>query len=73
LKGFKVIDVKNFINNYKNYPVLFVGTGISKRYLKNSYSWEELLKKIALDFRNEEYFLDLKAKYKKDYKKLLLY
>lgn len=29
---------KDFIVKYKNHPVLFIGTGMSLRYLNNSYS-----------------------------------
>jgi hypothetical protein len=56
------MQVPDFIKNYKNHPVLFVGTGMSLRYLKNSYSWDELLKKIAFDlWGNDEKYLDLKS------------
>lgn len=58
------MNINDFISNYRNHPVLFVGTGISLRYLKNSYTWDGLLKKIALEFKgNDEYYLDLKAKF----------
>jgi len=57
------MKIKEFISNYKNHPVLFIGTGISLRYLKNSYTWNGLLKRIAFDLsENEEYYLDLKSK-----------
>ena len=57
------MKIKEFISNYKNHPVLFIGTGISLRYLKNSYTWNGLLKRIAFDLSgNEEYYLDLKSK-----------
>lgn len=56
------MQIPDFIKNYKNHPVLFVGTGMSLRYLKNSYSWDELLKKIAFDLLgNDEKYLDLKS------------
>jgi len=56
------MQIPEFIKNYKNHPVLFVGTGMSLRYLRNSYSWDELLKKIAFDlWRNDEKYLDLKS------------
>ena len=55
------MNIHDFISQYKNHPIMFIGTGMSRRYLSNSYTWEELLKKIALDLTgNEEYFLDLK-------------
>lgn len=58
------MQVQKFINNFRNHPVMFIGTGLSLRYLDNSYSWEDLLKKIALSFEpNEEYYLDIKADY----------
>ncbi len=54
--------IHEFIANYKNHPVLFIGTGISLRYLKNSYTWDELLSKIAFELSdNPEYYLDIKA------------
>ena len=33
------MNIQEFISNYHNHPVLFVGTGLSLRYLENSYSW----------------------------------
>jgi len=62
------MKIEEFISNYKNHPVLFIGTGVSLRYLKNSYTWNGLLKKIAFDLsENEEFYLDLKSKcYKND-------
>ncbi|MDO9399311.1 MAG: SIR2 family protein [bacterium] len=56
------MNIKEFIANYKNHPVLFVGTGMSLRYLINSYRWNDLLRKIAYDLKgNEEYYLDIKS------------
>lgn len=56
------MNIAAFISNYKNHPVLFIGTGISLRYLKNSYTWDGLLAKIAYDLKsNTEYYLDLKS------------
>lgn len=58
------MKIEKFVKKYENHPVLFVGTGISLRYLKNSYSWESLLKKICFDIKgNDEFFLNLKNKY----------
>ena len=39
------MDIADFIGKFRNHPVLFVGTGMSMRYLSNSYSWDGLLKK----------------------------
>lgn len=56
------MDIFDFINKYENHPVLFLGTGFSLRYLKNSYSWENLLKAIAFEIKGDnEYFHDLKG------------
>ena len=56
------MDIREFVSNFKNHPVLFVGTGVSLRYLENSFSWDGLLRKIAFDLKeSEEYYLDLKA------------
>lgn len=55
------MEIQEFISNLRNHPVLFIGTGISLRYLVNSYDWNSLLKKVANDFKgNDEYYLDLK-------------
>ncbi len=57
------MEVEDFISQYNNYPILFLGTGFSLRYLKNSLSWENLLKKIAQELTgNDEYFYNLKSK-----------
>jgi hypothetical protein len=41
---------------------MFIGTGLSLRYLEQSYSWDNLLKKIALDIKEDpEYYLDIKS------------
>lgn len=56
------MNISDFISQYKNHPVLFIGTGFSLRYLRNSYTWDGLLAKIAFDLKdNNEYYLDLKA------------
>lgn len=56
------MTVKNFISGYKNHPVLFIGTGISLRYIENSFTWDGLLRHVAQELRgNNEYYLDLKA------------
>lgn len=57
------MNVKEFINQYRNHPVLFAGTGLSKRFLDNSYSWDELLKYISFELTgNEEEYFDIKNK-----------
>lgn len=56
------MKIHEFISRFSNHPVLFIGTGMSLRYLENSYTWEGLLAKIANDLKgNMEYFFDLKS------------
>jgi SIR2-like domain len=56
------MHINDYVSNYKNHPILFIGTGISLRYLNNSYTWDGLLKKISYDFTsNKEVFLDIKS------------
>lgn len=57
------MTIQEFISQYKNHPILFIGTGISLRYLKNSFTWDGLLAKIAEELSgNPEYYLDIKSK-----------
>jgi len=56
------MNIKEFISGYKNHPILFVGTGISLRYLKNSYTWDSLLKNISTELKGSpEYYFDIKS------------
>lgn len=57
----KIMEINEFINNFQNHPILFVGTGLSLRYLNNSYNWEGLLKEIS-DYISDDpnHFYDLK-------------
>lgn len=58
------MDIKEFVANYRNHPVLFIGTGISLRYLAKSYTWDGLLKNICTEaFGNEEKYFDIKSKH----------
>ncbi|SHI72881.1 SIR2 family protein [Halodesulfovibrio aestuarii] len=55
------MNISEFVSNYRNHPVLFIGTGVSLRYLESSYSWDGLLKHIAFELTgNNEDYLDLK-------------
>ncbi len=57
------MNIKEFISKYQNHPILFVGTGVSLRYLKDSFSWDGLLSYISFELKDdEEFYLDLKAK-----------
>ena len=60
------MKIKEFIAQFNNYPILFIGTGIDLRYLQQAYNWESLLKQIACDFRDVEYFKELKYTHIKD-------
>jgi hypothetical protein len=56
------MKVKEFISGYRNHPVLFLGAGVSLRYLNNSYTWDGLLRHISKELKgNSEYYLDIKA------------
>ncbi|WP_445364219.1 SIR2 family protein [Microbulbifer sp. ANSA003] len=56
------MNIREFINQYRNHPVLFIGAGISLRYLVNSYTWDGLLKYIATEITgNAEFYLDIKS------------
>lgn len=56
------MKVREFISGYRNHPVLFLGTGVSLRYLKNSYTWDGLLRHISFELKgNAEYYLDVKS------------
>lgn len=55
------MNISDFIGKYKNHPILFIGTGLSKRYLKNSYSWEEILRHSVVELKGDErFYLDKK-------------
>lgn len=58
------MQIYDFIKKFRNHPIMFIGTGLSLRYLEYSYSWDELLRKIAFELNpNSEYYLDLKAEH----------
>lgn len=56
------MNINEFINQYRNHPVLFIGAGISLRYLNNAFTWDGLLKHISYELKgNNEFYLDIKA------------
>jgi hypothetical protein len=58
------MKIGEFIKKFRNHPVLFIGTGVSLRYLKNSFTWDGLLGYICRELKgNDEFFYDLKFKY----------
>lgn len=55
------MKIQEFMSKYTNHPVLFIGTGMSLRYLENSYTWDGLLKRIAVDlFGDDREYLNIK-------------
>lgn len=58
------MNIKDFIAKYNNHPVLFIGTGISLRYIDNSYSWDDILKKAIFDVAgDEEEYFNIKSRH----------
>lgn len=58
------MNIKDFIKNYHNHPVFFIGTGFSLRYLSNSFSWNSLLNFISNEiYGNNERYLELKVEH----------
>lgn len=56
------MNINEFIGQYRNHPVLFIGAGISLRYLNNAFTWDGLLKHISFELKgNNEFYLDIKA------------
>lgn len=54
------MNITEFFSNYRNHPILFIGSGFSLRYLENSFNWPDLLRKIGLElYQEEEPYLDL--------------
>lgn len=57
------MDIYEFVKEFKTHPVLFIGSGISMRYLENSFTWELLLKELALGINTDpNYYWDIKAR-----------
>jgi len=58
------MHIQDFINRFTNHPVLFIGTGMSLRYLETSYTWDGLLFKISQEiYGREETYYDIKSRY----------
>lgn len=58
------MKIDEFLKSFNNHPVLFVGTGISLRYLKDTFTWDGLLSYISNELKgNDEFYYDLKYKY----------
>jgi hypothetical protein len=40
------MKINEFVKQFTNHPVLFVGTGVSLRYLQNSFTWDGLVSRV---------------------------
>lgn len=59
------MDIYKFTSQFRNHPILFIGTGISKRYLNKAYSWDELLESVAVQlYGSDEEYIDIKSETK---------
>ncbi|MEC2074449.1 SIR2 family protein [Alkalihalophilus marmarensis] len=59
------MKIDEFITSFNNHPVLFIGTGISLRYLENTFTWDGLLSYISKELKGtNEFYYDLKYKYR---------
>lgn len=71
LKNKRIMDIEDFVSQFTSHPVLFVGTGMTKRFLEESYTWPELLSSLMIDIDgHDERFLSLLDDYKFDYAKV---
>lgn len=65
------MEIVEFTSKFHTHPVLFVGTGISMRYLVHSYSWSGLLKQVMVDLTsNDEQYLNIHSWLKGDNPKI---
>lgn len=66
------MEIKDYIESLENYPVLFVGTGLSLRYGKNAYTWEGLLQSSSkLIYDNDFEYDQMYEMYKEEKTPLL--
>ncbi|CAH1855164.1 SIR2 family protein [Convivina intestini] len=69
----------NFLENLvkeNKYPIIFIGSGITKRYFENAPTWEDLLRTLLIKSGQEEdeyyaKFAELSSKYNQDSFKVL--
>lgn len=56
-----ILDIiKKSVEITGHQPFLFIGSGLSKRYL-NTENWEDLLRKFCTEFSNNEFQYDIYA------------
>ena len=61
------MKVSEFINQYKNHPIIFMGAGMTQRYYEGAYNWNQLLSKLCFDLtEDEEKYLNLKYESEND-------
>lgn len=59
------MELSEFVSQYRTYPVLFIGSGFSKRYLQDMPDWNGLLESIATElWENDRMYIDIKDKYR---------
>ncbi|MDY4307188.1 hypothetical protein SNF32_06930 [Enterococcus mundtii] len=54
--GEKIVTIFDELVQNNTYPIVFIGSGISKRYLKNFPSWLELLEQFWQEIEEEDDF-----------------
>lgn len=62
------MDINSFVSKFHTHPVLFIGTGMSIRYLEESFTWRGLLERVMTDLDgNDEEFYNIHSHCKGNY------
>ena len=62
------MDIHDFVSRFHTHPVLFIGTGMSIRYLEESFTWRGLLERVMTDLDgNDEEFYNIHSHCKGNY------
>lgn len=67
------MKILELLKEKNEYPIIFIGSGMSIRYLEEYPNWENLLKTIWSEIKNDDYFkeiFNLKIQIKKEVKNL---